>query len=93
MAKTRVSHLAKEFNLDVKELILRLREINIEVENYLSSIEALMWRPGMLRKVCLRSRERSALTSAPGHGQASPGDRERNCLTPCTRRKKRGNSG
>ncbi len=40
MAKTRVSHLAKEFNLDVKELILRLREINIEVENYLSSIEA-----------------------------------------------------
>ncbi len=40
MAKTRVSHLAKEFNLDVKELILRLREINIEVENYLSSIES-----------------------------------------------------
>ncbi len=40
MAKTRVSHLAKEFNLDVKELILRLREINIEVDNYLSSIEA-----------------------------------------------------
>lgn len=40
MAKTRVSHLAKEFNLEVKELILRLREINIEVENYLSSIEA-----------------------------------------------------
>ncbi len=40
MAKTRVSHLAKEFNLDVKDLILRLREINIEVENYLSSIEA-----------------------------------------------------
>ena len=39
MAKTRVSHLAKEFNMDVKELILRLREINIEVENYLSSIE------------------------------------------------------
>ena len=40
MAKTRVSHLAKEFNLDVKELILRLRELNIEVDNYLSSIEA-----------------------------------------------------
>ncbi|AEB10112.1 translation initiation factor IF-2 [Desulfobacca acetoxidans] len=40
MAKTRVTHLAKEFNLDVKELILRLREINIEVENYLSSIDA-----------------------------------------------------
>ena len=40
MAKTRVSHLAKEFNIDVKELILRLREINIEVDNYLSSIEA-----------------------------------------------------
>ncbi len=40
MAKTRVSHLAKEFNIDVKELILRLREMNIEVENYLSSIEA-----------------------------------------------------
>ena len=40
MAKTRVSHLAKEFNLDVKELILRLREINIEVDNYLSSIDA-----------------------------------------------------
>lgn len=40
MAKTRVSHLAKEFKIDVKELILRLREINIEVENYLSSIEA-----------------------------------------------------
>ncbi len=40
MAKTRVSHLAKEFNLDVKELILRLREINIEVDNYLSSIES-----------------------------------------------------
>ena len=40
MAKTRVSHLAKEFNIDVKELILRLRELNIEVDNYLSSIEA-----------------------------------------------------
>jgi len=40
MAKTRVSHLAKEFKLDVKELILRLRELNIEVENYLSSIES-----------------------------------------------------
>ncbi len=40
MAKTRVSHLAKEFNMNVKDLILRLREIDIEVENYLSSIEA-----------------------------------------------------
>ena len=40
MAKTRVSHLAKEFNIEVKELILRLRELNIEVDNYLSSIEA-----------------------------------------------------
>ncbi len=40
MAKTRVTNLAKEFNMDVKELILRLREINIEVDNYLSSLEA-----------------------------------------------------
>ena len=44
MAKTRVSHLAKTFNLDVKEPILRLRERNIEVNNYLSPLRQLMWR-------------------------------------------------
>jgi len=39
MAKTRVTHLAKEFQMDVKELMQRLKDINIEVENYLSSID------------------------------------------------------
>ncbi len=41
MAKTRVTHLAKEFQMDVKELMQRLKDINIEVENYLSSIDEI----------------------------------------------------
>ncbi|MBW1917029.1 MAG: translation initiation factor IF-2 [Deltaproteobacteria bacterium] len=39
MAKTRVSHLAREFKIGVKDLLQRLKEMNLEVENYLSSID------------------------------------------------------
>lgn len=39
MAKTRVKDLAREFKLDYKEVITRLREMNIEVANYLSFID------------------------------------------------------
>lgn len=39
MAKTRVTHLAREFKIDVKELLQRLKEMNLEVENYLSSLD------------------------------------------------------
>ncbi|MDD3579568.1 MAG: translation initiation factor IF-2 [Desulfobacca sp.] len=39
MAKTRVSHLAREFKMGVKDLLQRLKEMNLEVENYLSSID------------------------------------------------------
>ncbi|MFP3867108.1 MAG: translation initiation factor IF-2 [Desulfobacteraceae bacterium] len=39
MAKTRVSHLAREFKIDVKDLLQRLKDMDLEVENYLSSID------------------------------------------------------
>ena len=96
MAKTRVSHLAKEFNIEVKELILRLRELNIEVDNYLSSIEAndvARAREMLAKAVPLVEEQRvgSNVKRRRALARTSPGGRSRRCGCPLSRRKTRSN--